>query len=165
MFFSNLEKFKTEEKKPSIQVVFTTHDPLTLSDVLNYNVVYLDKSNDTVVLNGDSKPLHSFGANISDLLSDSFFVGDGLIGDYAKKKIQDVIEYINDKDKRLEKKWISSLYVVKKVIEQIGEPYLSEKLNDMFLEAFPEFKNDEIKRLEEKLDQLKNSLKDDSNSN
>jgi hypothetical protein len=31
-------------------------------------------------------------------------------------------------------------HLMQKVINQIGEPYLSDKLNDMFLEAFPEFK-------------------------
>lgn len=142
--------------KTNVQIIFTTHDPLTLSDILNYNVVYLDKSSDSLVLNGESKPTNSFGANISDLLSDSFFVGDGLIGDFAKNKIQDVIEYINDKKTRPDKKWITSPEIAKKVIDQIGEPYLCEKLNDMFLEEFPGFNVDEIKRLEEKLDRLKN---------
>ncbi|WP_333810022.1 AAA family ATPase [Flavobacterium sp.] len=141
--------------KSNVQIIFTTHDPLTLSDVLNYNTIYLDKENSNVVFDQYTKPKNSFGANISDLLSDSFFIGDGLIGEFAKSKIQDVIEYLNDKNKRVEKKWISSPEVAKKVIDQIGEPYLNEKLNDMFLEAFPEFKNDEILKLEEKLKQLK----------
>ena len=141
--------------KSKVQIIFTTHDPLTLSDILNYNVVYLDKGNNNIVFDEQLKPKNSFGANISDLLADSFFVGDGLIGEFAKNKIQDVIEYINDENKRTNKNWITSPEVAKKVIEQIGEPYLSEKLNDMFLEAFPEFKDDEIKRLEEKLKQLK----------
>lgn len=140
-----------------VQIIFTTHDPLTLSDLLNYNVVYLDKSNGTsIILDVESKPKYSFGANISDLLADSFFVNDGLIGEFAKGKIQDVIEYINDEKGRYEKVWIKSPDVAKKVINQIGEPYLSDKLNDMFLEAFPEFKDDEILKLEEKLKQLKN---------
>lgn len=151
--------FKSYESR--VQIIFTTHDPLTLSDVLNYNVIYLDKENVNIVYNEQSKPKNSFGANISDLLSDSFFVGDGLIGDFAKNKIQEVIEYINDEDKRVEKKWITSHEVVKKVIDQIGEPYLSEKLKDMFMDVFPEFKDEEINRLEEKLKQLRN----DSNLN
>lgn len=140
-----------------VQIIFTTHDPLTLSDILNYNAVYLYKSNGTsVILDVESKPKYSFGANISDLLADSFFVADGLIGEFAREKIQDVIEYINDEKIRYEKVWISSPDIAKKVIKQIGEPYLSDKLNDMFLEAFPEFKDDEILKLEEKLKQLKN---------
>jgi hypothetical protein len=147
--------------RPKVQVIFTTHDALTLSDLLNYNVVYLERVNGISVLNGAQKKINSFGANITDILSSSFFVGDGLIGDYAKNKIQDVIEYINNENIRPLKKWITSTHVAKKVIEQIGEPYLNEKLNEMFLETFPEFKDEEIKRLEEKL----KKLKDDTNSN
>lgn len=144
-----------KQLKSRVQIIFTTHDPLTLSDILNYNVVYLDKSSANVVLKRESKPEISFGANITDLLADSFFVNNGLIGDFARNKIQDVIEYIND-EKRVEKVWITEPIVAKKMIEQIGEHYLSDKLNDMFLEAFPEFKNEEIKRLVEKIKQLEN---------
>jgi GTPase SAR1 family protein len=140
-----------------VQIIFTTHDPLTLSDILNYNVVYLYKSNGTsVILDVESKPTHSFGANISDLLADSFFINDGLIGEFARDKIQDVIEYINDEKVRHEKVWIKSPDIAKNLISQIGEPYLSDKLNDMFLEVFPAFKDDEIIKLEEKLKHLKN---------
>jgi len=141
--------------RSSVQIIFTTHDPLTLSDILNYNVVYLEKKENAIFFDQNEKIKKSFGANISDLLADSFFLEDGLIGDFSKNKIQDVIEYINDESSRSEKKWIASPIIAKKIIEQIGEPYLSDKLNDMFLEAFPEFKNDEIKELEKRLNKLK----------
>lgn len=156
IFFSNLKELKENIQNPSVQVIFTTHDPLTLSDVLNSNVIYLDKSQNSIILSRDSKPIYSFGANITDLLSNSFFIDDGLIGDFARDKIQDVIEYINDESIRSMKEWIVTPEFAKKLISQIGEPYLSEKLNDMFLEAFPEFKKDEIERLESKLNKLRN---------
>ncbi len=148
--------FNELEKRPKIQIIFTTHDALTLSDIPNYNVTYIHKNSEKRVLSvRESEEKKVFGGNITDILADSFFVGNGLIGDFARGKIQDVIEYINDKEKRFEKKWITSPEVAKKIIDLIGEPYLSDKLNDMFLEVFPEFKDDEIKRLEEKLKQLK----------
>jgi predicted ATP-binding protein involved in virulence len=80
-------------KNKSIQIIITTHDPLTLSDFPNNNIVYLFKNNSiTEILDSDSKrrPTKTFGANISDLLADSFFVNDGLIGDFAKNKIEDI---------------------------------------------------------------------------
>jgi hypothetical protein len=147
--------FHELEKKPKVQVVFTTHDALTLSDIPNYNIILIDKDLKRVLSLSETVDKKAFGGNITDILADSFFIGDGLIGDYAKNKIQDVIDYINIEKIRSKKKWITSHEVAKKVINQIGEPYLSEKLNDMFLEAFPEFKNEEIKRLEEKLKQLR----------
>lgn len=144
-----------------VQIVFTTHDPLTLSDIQDCSVVYLKHEGEysrILSTNDMIKPQKTFGANIHELLAESFFIGDGLIGEFAKEKIQDVIEYINDKKTRNEKVWIKSPEVVRKIINQIGEPYLSDKLSDMFLEAFPEFKNDEILKLEEKIKQLKNGF-------
>lgn len=145
-----------------IQIILSTHDPLTLSDFQISNTLFLSKMKDHCLsVEKINVPEKTFGANITDLLSDSFFINDGLIGDFAKCKIQNIIEYINEKENRANNEWITSPYIAKKVIDQIGEPYLSEKLNDMFLEAFPEFKKDEIKRLKERLNQLEN----DSNPN
>lgn len=166
--------FNELEKRPKIQIIFTTHDALTLSDIPNYNVTYIYKNYENRILSSaETVEKKNFGGNITDILADSFFVGDGLIGDFAKSKIQDLIDYINYWDKKRKNndfidleledkiKWISSKKVAKKVIEQIGEPYLNDKLNDMFLEVFPDFKNEEIIRLEEKI----KKLKDDTNSN
>lgn len=149
--------FSELEKQPKVQIIFTTHDALTLSDIPNYNVTYIFKNSESRVLSiKESLEKKVFGGNITDILADSFFIGDGLIGELAKKRIQDVIEYINDENIRPKKEWIATPEVARKLIDQIGEPYLSEKLNDMFLEAFPEFKDEEIKRLEERIKQLEN---------
>lgn len=166
--------FSELDNNPKIQIIFTTHDALTLSDIANYNVTYIYKNSTKKVLSlSESKEKKVFGGNITDILADSFFVGDGLIGEFARNKIQDIIDYINYHDKKRKNKdfkdlefesrlsWLESKHIAKKVIDQIGEPYLNEKLNDMFLEAFPEFKKDEIKRLKERLNQLEN----DSNPN
>jgi hypothetical protein len=57
-------------------------------------VVYLKKDADKTKVLSETK--NSFGANITDLLADSFFIGDGLIGDFAKGKIEETIEWLND---------------------------------------------------------------------
>ncbi|WP_163401312.1 AAA family ATPase [Flavobacterium fluviatile] len=89
--------FELIENKPSFQIVFTTHDPLTLSDLPRYNVVYLKSlDNKTVVLENDDRPQISFGANITDLLAYSFFTDDGLIGDFAKEKIEKTLDWLNE---------------------------------------------------------------------
>jgi len=41
--------------------------------------------------------IETFGANIHSLLSHGFFMNDGLIGDFAKEKINKAIEYLNKK--------------------------------------------------------------------
>ena len=135
-----------------INITFLTHSPFILSDIPSTNVLKLRKG----IPDEYSPEELTFGANINDVLANEFFLGNGLIGDFAKEKIQEIINYINYPAKRNEIEWITKPIIAKKLIEQIGEPYLSEKLKDMFLEAFPEFKEEEIKKLEEKIEKLKN---------
>lgn len=108
------------------QIIFTTHDPLTLSDMLNYNIVYLDKSKDEIVLSESNKPKKSFGANITDLLADSFFIDDGLIGDFAKKKIKETILWLDDKDDKEQAEYHNL------IIKNIDEPIVQRKLAEMY---------------------------------
>lgn len=146
-----------------INITFLTHSPFILSDIPGNNVLKLKKG-----MPQEYNPEElTFGANINDVLSNEFFLGDGLIGDFAKEKIQGVIDYINywnrkrininynSSDLENNIRWVTTPELAKNVIEQIGEPYLSEKLKDMFLEAFPEFKDEEIKKLEDKIEKLK----------
>lgn len=124
----------TRDKIKNIQIIFATHDPLTLSDIPNSNVVYLKK--DTMITNilpENEKPNKSFGANITDLLADSFFIKDGLMGDFAKEKIEEVIKYLNHSEGL-----ITDNGTAKKIIDIIDEPILKYKLEDMYFEKFPE---------------------------
>jgi predicted ATP-binding protein involved in virulence len=139
-----------KEKIENIQIIFSTHDPLTLSDVPNGNVIYLKKENNkTKILNHD-RPQKSFGANITDLLADSFFIKGGLMGDFAKHKINEVIDFLSD-----EKRDISKKERIKSIIDIIDEPLLKHKLKEMFYEAFEDERSQEreikeLKRLAEK---------------
>lgn len=145
--------FDELENHPSIQIIFTTHDPLTLSDLPNSNVVYLERRNyDTKpnILDFDDKnrPNKTFGANISDLLADSFFIENSLIGDFSFDKIQETIVWLNHKDNHQ-----NEIYY-KKLIKTIDEPIIQRKLAEMYddktNENFQiEVINEQIKKLEE----------------
>ena len=145
--------------KPNLQIILTTHDPLTLSDIPKHNVIFLEKTKEGKC-RISSEVQKTFGANITDLLADSFFIKDGLIGDFAKSKINEVITWINEnrnKTKIDEEK----LAYYKKVIELIDERVIKLKLSEMITKLLPDntFYNkvidDEIKRLEN-LKKLKN---------
>lgn len=151
---------------PNIQIIFTTHDPLSLSDIPNNNVVYLKKSSGfTKVLEFDDiqRPTKTFGANISDLIADSFFVTDGLIGDFAKEKIEETIEWIN-KNKKLNNQntetFEKKLKFYKKVISVIDESIVKIKLSEMISELEnnsgfqKQILDDEINFLTKKRDRL-----------
>ncbi|HCO19977.1 MAG TPA: hypothetical protein DIT47_02475 [Flavobacteriaceae bacterium] len=151
---------------PNIQIIFTTHDPLSLSDIPNNNVIYLKRNNGfTKVLEFDDiqRPTKTFGANISDLIADSFFVTDGLIGDFVKEKIEDTIEWINVNvilENRQTETFDQELIYHKKLISIIDEPIIKLKLSEMIseLEDSVVFQKEiiakEIKSLQQKYDRL-----------
>ena len=113
----------------NVQIIISTHDPLTLSDIPNSNIIYLDKREDGLTfINNNEK--QSFGANIHDLLAHSFFLKDGLIGDFAKSKIEELITWLNDE-------YDTNKEYYKKLINLIDEPLLKYKLNQMYFEKFP----------------------------
>lgn len=151
--------FNELENKPSIQIIFTTHDPLTLSDLPNSNVIYIEKSSYDVkpkVLdyNSTNRPLKTFGANISDLLADSFFLEESLIGDFAYEIIHKTIEWLNDKNNS------ESSDYYKKIIRIIDEPIIQRKLAEMYDDKINEkFQLSIVNEQIEKLQNLKKRLK------
>lgn len=161
--------FKFENHHSKIQIIFTTHDPLTLSDIPKQNVLFLDKNSEGITfINNESK--ETFGANIHDLLADSFFISDGLIGDFAKEKIDRTILWLRHKilykeleeldeknsilkeslQQKLNKiennnEWVKSSKKEKhrQLIDLIDEPLLKYKMNEMYFKIYPREMNRE----------------------
>lgn len=115
-------------KDYNIQIIITSHDPLTLSDFPKNNVIFLEKVATGTTI-GDSYEKHTFGANISDLLKDSFFLSDGQIGAFVADKIDETIEEIKKGDLRLERK-----EKLERIIRAIDEPIIKFKLAEMLSE-------------------------------
>ncbi|CAM3358854.1 hypothetical protein [Zobellia roscoffensis] len=121
----------------NLQIILTTHSPLSLSDIPSNNMVLLSKdltSGNTIVASNDVSRINSFGANINDLLANSFFLEDYLIGDFAKDKIDEVIEWIKankDKDEFNREEYEK----MQKIISLIEEPVLRNKLIEMLSEV------------------------------
>ena len=130
--------FNSLQNSPNVQIFFSTHDPLTLSDLPNKNIVYLFKNietDETEILDYENplRPNKSFAANITVLLADSFFIENGLTGDFAKKKINDAIEWLNSNDQiESEGNTGNQAETFKKVIDIIDEPILKIKLLEMY---------------------------------
>jgi len=109
----------------NFHLIMSSHSPFLLSDIPKGNVL---------LINGNLKKKQTFGANIHTLLSDSFFMEDGLMGEFAKNKIQEIMNFLNDK-KTIEE--ISTKEEqIKQVIESIGEPFLKQKLLEMYYKKF-----------------------------
>ena len=86
----------------------------------------------TVIKDSLNDQKETFAANIHTLLSDSFFVKGGLIGDFASNKLDKIIyQLIN----RIELSK-SERENMRRLIHQIGEPVLKTKLMQMYNDRF-----------------------------
>jgi len=157
------ENFKNENK--NIHIILTSHSPFILSDLPKENVIFLDKyKKDENQKEGNCKnvtkdmTMKPFGANIHTLLSDGFFMDGGLMGEFAKGKIQEILNFL-DKEKNEKLKTIEKSQILP-IIDSIGEDFLREKLLSMYFEKFPDEKqlddkDIKIRELEKELAELR----------
>ncbi len=177
-------------KQNTIHFVFTTHSPFLLSDIPKQNIIFLDtyKQDNKEVKNGEQKPgnckvvdgLHekqeTFGQNIHTLLSDSFFMGDGLMGEFAKSKINEIIDFHKEVEKiKNNMKAKESLRIEYEKEEEgkpsiktrfwhtqsiIGDAYLKQVIKNHLVDVETillgkeRAKQEEIKRLRDEADRL-----------
>ncbi len=157
--FLDLIKSVNFQYLKNLNIIFLTHSPLILSDIISNNVLYLNK-----VEKREEKV--SFAANIFNLYADSFFIGDHLIGEYAQNKINETIGWLN---KLLEQKRNENElnYLVndkkehRQLIEIIDEPIIKNKLLEMYSEIFSnderiEYLKREQKRINDEIKKLRN---------
>lgn len=80
-----------------VQIILSTHSPLLLGDMPSRNVIYLKKDEKTGITQTDGRGrIETFGQNIHLILRDSFFLSDGTIGEFAGKKIQNVVDGLEE---------------------------------------------------------------------
>ena len=138
----------------SFQIFITTHSPIFLSDIPNFNVIYLTESG-----NGKRKNNKTFAANIYELYSDSFFLNNGkngafmpyIIGNFAIKKL---IE-IQEKLKRLKKceysiKSEQEIMQIKSILDCIGEPLIYKFMYEDWQNTYCELMCKKYKRSDKK---------------
>lgn len=157
-FVCDLIKFLNSYPNNKFFILYATHSPMILSDITNDRVVFLKKRDDNANFSEDKQDFtkSTFGANIYDIYSDSFFVNN-FMGEFAQNKINEVIKIIDEYKEKKEKnpdefmpneKALDNL----KVVKSIGEPLLRNKLED------------EIKSLvKDDIMEIVNNLKDKKN--
>jgi len=136
----------------SINICFVTHSPFILSDILSRNILALKIEDDHV--NVTSKHMSTFGANIHDMLKNSFFLKDGPIGAYADSVIRDIIE----KMERFSKEHINvDMLKIHEKIMLIDEPIIRMALLDEFHRVSHDNNTElKIKELERQIQELEN---------
>jgi len=141
--------------KINFHFILATHSPFLLSDLPKENVIFLEKEEKTgnCINASDKVDLNPFGANIHTLLSHGFFMKDGLMGEFAKEKINTAIKYLNQ-TKLSEKE----LEYCENIISIIGEPIIKRQLQKM-LDSKRLKKVDKIDDIEKQILKLSQELK------
>lgn len=151
-----IEKNGALDNIVGLNIILVTHSPFILSDILKSQTLYLTDDK-----NKGKDFKDTFGANIHTLLDDSFFMENGLMGEYSKQVIKNIITDLNEH--RNETKILNQLErnTIKQLISNIGEPFLKKKIFDMYFSLFDENKNEiamlerEKSIIEEKIRKLK----------
>lgn len=146
--------------------IFTTHSPFLLSDLLQENIIFLKKDDDgNCKIENDIK-INPFGANIHTLLSHGFFMEDGLMGEFAKSKINEIVEFHkktkieNANKEELKIEYITNKTQFWQIQKIIGESYLKQVIKSHLIEiekillGKDAAKQQEIMRLRAEADRL-----------
>lgn len=135
-FIKNVEKAKLDKIK-NINICFTTHSPFILSDIPISNILKLKKGEPEI------EERETFGANIHDMLRHGFFMKNGTMGEFAKQKINEILDFLEQANKQIEN------YEKKKkelnlIIDLIGEPVIKNHLRQYWHEVFGEPSYEEL---------------------
>ena len=150
--YSLLELFKSFYGKYKIHLILTSNSPFIISDIPDSNVIYLEENN--VIKN---QRLKTFGANINDLLVNSFFMKEGTIGKYSLYKINKMIENLISMEKSNEVLSLEEEKKYRAIINYIGEPIIRKSIlkkiellrdNGSTIDEKIEFYKNEIRKLE-----------------
>ena len=134
-------------------MIYVTHSPFILTDMLKWNVMYLSK---------DVKQRHSkstFAANIYDLLDDHFYLTE-TIGKVALRELQKLIDLYHDTNNNsCRDKFCQLESDFNRLKDQIADDYLKEDYTRMYYELLakfmPEKLNDELVKAEQRVKELR----------
>lgn len=111
-----------------VYIFLTTHSPFLVSDLPKENILFLNSFKDT-----DYNIENTFAANINELLATKFFIQDGLIGKFAKEKVNNLYnEIINEFN-------FNKIDYYKDRIDIIGEPLVKVELVKVLNEKVHEY--------------------------
>jgi len=107
-FIDNLVKLvESIDNDMQYQFIISTHSPFMLSDVPKDCITCIDIVDHQRIV---SKAKKSFASNYYDIIKDTFFLEDS-VGMFAKRKINEMIEVINNIDNNINEKILKELMI------------------------------------------------------
>jgi predicted ATP-binding protein involved in virulence len=143
-----------KEKIKSINICVVTHSPFLLSDIVKSNILYLDEGKS---INADEF-INPFGANINDILKQSFFLNNGFMGECAQKRIKSLLGYLDLPKENDNKEWTEKN--AKDFINIIGDYIIRQQLQNLYNDKYgiKDEKDSKIDMLKRENEQLKKQL-------
>lgn len=132
-----IQEVKAEYADKKVQIIFTTHSPIVLSDMPRSNVIFMKRGENKCMVDAYCEHEETFGANIYKLFDDAFFLGKkGQIGEFAKTKVQFIIDKIKPEIRTMDGVIYPSLTEeeicsLEQQIGLIGEKIIRDKLYEM----------------------------------
>lgn len=140
----------------SINILFVTHSPYILSDIPHPRVLRLELDEQKRAVPNSSNSHKTLAANVHDLLKDSFFMEEGLIGEFAKNQIKELSVFLSPPLESDHSKSYWNKVKARKTIDLIGEPLLTDALEKLFVKKYGE--GDRINTLNRQIEALKKEL-------
>lgn len=143
----------------AIQIIITSNSPFIVSDLPSSHIIFLKKDSITgsVVVKLEDYQ-QTFSANIHNLLSHSFFMENGTIGEFAKQKINNTIHLlINGSIEEIQNNRIEIEYL----ISIIGEPIIRNQMISLLedrLSIMPLNLEERVRLLEKEIQDLKSEV-------
>lgn len=126
-FLSLIKRMKLNQTF-GIDVLIATHSPFVLSDIPQGNVLYLDEGKNVT----EEKCLNTFGANVNELLCHSFFLEGGFMGEFAKQRIQSLVNFLQSNE--LSEEWNDEN--ARELIDLVGDEVIQYQLRQLYAEKF-----------------------------
>ncbi|MCA0757034.1 AAA family ATPase [Paenibacillus sp. N4] len=157
-------------KGRTIQIIITSNSPIVVSDLPAANLILIDKTEKgSRVIDGLVDNKQTFAANIHTLMSDAFFMNTGMIGDFARYKVNQLVNRVMTGTSAL--LWEDRLEL-ETWINLIGESVLRSKIRHMLQEKLSnQYMYEEanqrlytlVQKLQNDLEELKKDTRHDQN--
>ncbi len=148
---------KDEGAGRNIQLILTSNSPFIASDLPNSNVIFLaaDEEGTNAVVQDLEQKKQTFAANIHTLFTDSFFMDEGLIGEFAKSRVNQLINFLLHSDPfNIQENGA----ILDTMIGLIGEPVVRNKIAQIRQSRLAEIPVHEHKTIDEQIEELEEKL-------
>lgn len=133
----------------SINILLVTHSPFILSDIPKSNILYLKEGK---AVTDTSSFVNTLGANVNDILHQSFFLENGFMGEHIQRKIQSLIRFLKS-DAVETNEW--NIKKATQTINTLGDELVASQLRLLLAKKQIADKNSYRSWLEQELDRLK----------